>query len=131
MRTQSRGRKSEKMSDKAKRLAGVVMMIAGLVLSLLHVLWPVHEYRIVYSTGGSNWQLKSIPVKQDGTVRINNAGEDELELLPGIGKIYASLLLEERRKNGPFYYPEDLAAVHGIGYGTVKKMYPDIDLTME
>ena len=131
MRIRSRDRKSEKMSDIAKRAAGIVLIVSGIMLSIFHVHGSVHEYRTVYSTGNRSWQLNSIPVKQDGTVRINTADETELETLPGIGKVYASLLLEERNRNGSFYYPEDLTAVHGIGNATLKKLYPDIDLTME
>ena len=52
-------------------------------------------------------------------------------MLPGIGKVYASMLIEEREKNGIFFYPEDLTAVKGIGKGKLGKIYQDIDLTME
>ena len=132
MKIRNRDRKSGKMSDRAKRLTGIILVISGLLLSLIHILMPVHEYRIIYSTGRcAYWQLNSIPVKQGGDVRINTADERELELLPGIGKVYASKIVEERNKNGPFFYPEDLTAVHGIGSGTLKKLYRDIDLTME
>ena len=132
MRIPNRDRKSGKMSDKAKRLTGIAMVISGIVLSLIHILAPVQDYSIVYRTGSSKlWQLSSIPAKQDGTVRINTAGEEELETLTGIGKVYALQLIEERGKNGPFFYPEDLTAVRGIGIGTLKKIYQDIDLTID
>ena len=132
MRIRSRDRKSEKMSDKAKRLTGVFLVLTGIMLSLIHVLTPVHNNGITYRNGSrSNWQISSIPAKQDGTVRINKAGEEDLEMLPGIGKVYALQLIDERNKNGPFYYPEDLTAVHGIGTGTLKKLYQYIDLTIE
>ncbi|MBQ6288743.1 MAG: helix-hairpin-helix domain-containing protein [Clostridia bacterium] len=120
------------MSDKAKRMTGVLLVLTGVVLSLAHILAPVHNDGIVYRTGcGFAWQLSGIPVKEAGIVRINTAGEDELETLPGIGKVYALQLIEERNKNGPFYYPEDLTAVHGIGNRTVKKLYQYINLTVE
>ena len=120
------------MSDKAKHVAGIILAMAGIVLGLIHVLASVRDFGIDYRTGGSiSWQLGSIPVKRDGTVRVNTAGEDELERLPGIGKAYALQLIEERSKNGLFYYPEDLTAVHGIGNGTIKKLYQYIDLSIE
>ena len=132
MRIPNRDRKSGKMSDKAKHVAGIILAMAGIVLGLIHVLASVRDFGIDYRTGGSiSWQLGSIPVKRDGTVRVNTAGEEELERLPGIGKAYALQLIEERSKNGLFYYPEDLTAVHGIGNGTIKKLYQYIDLSIE
>ena len=120
------------MSDKAKQLTGLFLVLTGIVLSLIHVLTPVYSNGMVYRTGSRiYWQLGSIPAKQDGIVRINDAGEEELETLPGIGKVYASMLIEEREKNGIFFYPEDLTAVKGIGKGKLGKIYQDIDLTME
>ena len=120
------------MSDKAKRLTGVFLVLTGIILSLIHVFAPVHNDGVLYRSGSRPyWQLGSIPVKQDGIVRINDAGEEELETLPGIGKAYALQLIEERNKNGPFYYPEDLTSVQGIGTGTLKKLYQYIDLTIE
>lgn len=114
-------------------MTGVCLVLTGLIMSLIHTLVPVRNDSIVYRTGigSSSWQLGSIPVKQDGSVRINTAGVDELEKLPGIGKIYALQMIEERNKNGLFYYPEDLTAVSGIGTGKLKKLYNDIDLTVK
>ena len=132
MRIRNRDRKSEKMSDKAKQLTGIFLVLTGIVLSLIHVLTPVYSNGMVYRTGSRiYWQLGSIPAKQDGIVRINDAGEEELETLPGIGKVYAIQMIDERDRNGPFFYPEDLTAVHGIGPGTLKKLYQYIDLKIE
>ena len=36
--------------------------------------------------------------------------------------------MEEREKNGPFYYPEDLMNVKGIGEKTLEKLLPHIRL---
>ncbi len=51
----------------------------------------------------------------DGWININEAEAEDLLLLPGIGETIAGNILTERQLNGPFYYPEDLLAVKGIG----------------
>lgn len=51
----------------------------------------------------------------DGWISINEAEAEDLLMLPGIGETIAGNILMERQLNGPFYYPEDLLAVKGIG----------------
>ncbi len=50
-----------------------------------------------------------------GDVRVNNACAEELEQLPGVGAALAGAILDDRAARGPFYYPEDLLTVPGIG----------------
>ncbi len=45
---------------------------------------------------------------------INTAGVDELERLPGIGKVLATRVVEHREKHGPFRRTEHLMMVRGI-----------------
>lgn len=63
-------------------------------------------------------------LRPGGTVNINAAGVDELDGLPGIGKVIARRIVEEREQNGPFYYPEDLMNVTGIGSRMLEKLLP-------
>ena len=35
--------------------------------------------------------------------------------LPGVGETLAQAILDEREARGPFFYPEDLLSVRGIG----------------
>ena len=54
-----------------------------------------------------------------------NAGDaDDLQELPGIGETISSMIIAERNANGPFYYPEDILSVKGIGVKTLEKMRP-------
>ncbi len=53
----------------------------------------------------------SIPEKID----INEAGEDELILIPQIGKKTAQAIIDYRRRHGPFTGIEQLEKVKGIG----------------
>ena len=53
--------------------------------------------------------------KKSGPININRATAGELDLLPGIGPVLASRILEYRKANGPFTIVEDLLKVSGIG----------------
>ena len=53
-------------------------------------------------------------------VDVNTAGLEELMSLPGIGKVRAQAILDDRAENGPYRYPEDLVRVRGIGQGILE-----------
>ena len=65
---------------------------------------------------------RALPTAADtaGAVDINAAGLEELMSLPGIGEVRAQAILEDREKNGPYRYPEDLIRVRGIGEGILE-----------
>ena len=48
-------------------------------------------------------------------VNINQADEEELQSLPGVGPAKAANIVAYRRQNGPFENKEELMAVEGIG----------------
>jgi competence protein ComEA len=48
-------------------------------------------------------------------VDLNQAGEQELESLPGVGPATAQAILDYRRQHGPFKSVDDLLDVRGIG----------------
>jgi competence protein ComEA len=54
-------------------------------------------------------------VTGDGRVRINVAGVEELEALPGVGPVLAERIVAYREEHGPFAVVEDLLEVPGIG----------------
>lgn len=65
-----------------------------------------------------------LSIDDDASIRINvnAASAAELDLLPGIGPVYAERILEERTANGPFASLEDLQRVRGIGPKTAEKL---------
>jgi len=64
----------------------------------------------------------------DGPVRINQAGIAELLTLPGVGETIGQRIVAEREKDGPFYYPEDLTVVKGIGPKLVEGLREQLNL---
>ncbi|KGX93560.1 competence protein ComE [Pontibacillus halophilus JSM 076056 = DSM 19796] len=68
------------------------------------------------------------PSSQDGKVRINQATQEELETLPGIGPSKASAILQHREEHGPFKKVEDLLEVSGIGESTLQNIQESVQL---
>lgn len=122
------------MSEKGKRTAGILLIVISVLLLLVSMLQSVqgkHEKTDFALRIKPHWQMGIVPTERNGNIRVNSAGAGELVKLDGIGEKYASLLIEERQKHGPFFYPEDLEAVKGIGPRTMEKIRQDIDLTMD
>jgi competence protein ComEA len=61
--------------------------------------------------------------KLSGVVNLNQADEEVLELLPGIGPSRAAAILEYR-KSRPFKRAEELSRIKGIGRKTMAKLRP-------
>jgi competence ComEA-like helix-hairpin-helix protein len=57
-------------------------------------------------------------------IDINQAGDQEFALMPGIGPVLARRIVEDRRLNGRFASLDDLTRVRGIGEKTVAAMKP-------
>lgn len=61
-----------------------------------------------------------------GLVDVNNASENELQRLKGVGPAIAKRIYEYRQKNGKFKSVEDLIKVRGIGPAKLEKMRSQI-----
>lgn len=57
-----------------------------------------------------------------GVVNVNDAGADELVLLPRVGPALAQRIIDHREEHGSFEQPEDLLLVRGIGDKTFAGM---------
>jgi len=55
-------------------------------------------------------------------VNLNNATEDQLQTLPGVGPAMAKRIVEYRNKNGKFTKIEDILNVKGIGEKKFQRM---------
>ncbi len=52
---------------------------------------------------------------RSGLINVNTASKEELEKLPGIGKVIAERIIKYRKEHGFFSAPSDLLGVKGIG----------------
>ena len=60
-------------------------------------------------------------------VNINTANAEELaENLVGVGPVKAQAIIDYRETNGPFFKPEEITNVKGIGLKTLEKNLDDI-----
>jgi len=59
-----------------------------------------------------------------GTVNINTATAEQLQLLPGVGPALAGRIIAFREANGPFKTADELTAVQGIGDKSIEKLRP-------
>ncbi|QTD41640.1 helix-hairpin-helix domain-containing protein [Sporosarcina sp. Te-1] len=60
--------------------------------------------------------------REDGTVNINTASEQELMTIPGIGPSKAAAIVQYREEHGPFPSEKDLTKVSGIGQKTFENL---------
>jgi competence protein ComEA len=59
-----------------------------------------------------------------GTVNVNTATAEQLQLLPGIGDARAQAVIEARKRRGGFERVEDLLEVKGIGEASLEQLRP-------
>lgn len=67
------------------------------------------------------------PMPPSGPIAVNSADKQALETLPGIGPHLAELIIRARERS-PFFYPEDMKAVKGIGDKRLQQILPHINL---
>ena len=69
-------------------------------------------------------------VSPGGSIRVNYAGVEELEQIPGIGPALAQAIVDERESHGPFHYAEDLMTIQGIGIKKLEQICIFLDLSL-
>ena len=119
------------MSEKAKRITGIVLILTSLAVVMIPLLFTKNAGEKRFRSGnGKEWGITQIETEKNGLIAVNEADEEELCTLPGIGETLSSLIVREREENGPYYYAEDLEAVKGIGPGTLGRFRYMIDLAL-
>lgn len=94
-----------------------VLLVAGLLV----LAYPPRTHPVSLSSPALPPVSMEIPAFQGG-VDVNTADAAALSALPGIGASLAELVIAEREFHGPFYFPEDLLIVKGIGKGKLKQI---------
>ena len=71
---------------------------------------------------------QAVGVAADGRIILNEASEDELTRLPGVGKSRAEAIVALRKRLKGFRKVSDLLRIRGIGWRTLQKMKDKIVL---
>lgn len=115
------------------RISRAVLALALVLLLIAGIRDILNEERpgISYGNTGKTAAVTEIPTFHGGDVRVNTDDANALTVLPGIGPAYAQRIVEERTANGPFWFPEDLLSVKGIGVKRLEAIRELLDLTLE
>ncbi len=68
------------------------------------------------------FEFIEVKEKSSERININTAQEADLIKIKGVGPVLAGRVIEYRKKQGPFKYPEDIKNVSGIGEKTFEKI---------
>lgn len=112
-----------------KAMAGILLATCALLL-ILSVILSYHEKHAepFAASGRRAAAVTAIPLPA-GDVDVNGGDLSEVTRLPGVGPVIGRAILEERERHGPYYYPEDLLDVRGIGDKTLANLRDRLDLT--
>lgn len=91
--------------------------VEGADLDSLNLAAPVSDgEKVMVAKAGSVTEAQPTESGSSGAkVNLNNAGQPELEELPGVGPVTAQRILDYRRKKGRFTSVRQLLEVEGIG----------------
>lgn len=90
------------------------------------------DYILVNNKNNADNKVNLNAVKGNSTdndkININTASIEQLDSIPGIGKITAQKIIDYREKNGGFNNIEDLKNIDRIGDKTIEKIKDNIDV---
>ena len=119
------------MSNRIRTACGLFLLMISILLAILQIPGPEGNDRKYKAGENRGWILETIETEKNGGIRINKADAETLQKLPGIGPAYAERIITEEKENGPYYYPEDLEGVSGIGPRTLAGFRQMIDMTLD
>ena len=112
-----------------KAIAGILLATCALLL-ILSVILSCHEkHSDAFAASSRRTAAVTVIPLPAGDVDVNGGDLTEVTRLPGIGPVLGRAILEERGLHGPYYYPEDLLDVRGIGDKTLAGFRDKLDLT--
>lgn len=113
---------------KRKLLPILWAMVAAVLLTTSLTMGQGRQESFHKQNRATNWTKATLP---HGEICVNLASEDELCALVGVGPSLAAVMAQERQENGPFYYPEDILSIKGIGWGKLRKMLHQLDMSVD
>ena len=70
---------------------------------------------------------RALPLMRDERIDPNQAGEEDLDRLPGVGANVARRIVQMRHDLGPFSEPGDLLSVPGVGPAILARITPYLE----
>ena len=112
-----------------KAMAGILLATCALLL-ILSVILSFQEKRTdaFVPSERKTAAVTAVPLPA-GDVDVNGGDLQELTRLPEVGPVTGRAILAERERHGPYYYPEDLLDVRGIGGKTLAAFRDRLALT--
>jgi competence ComEA-like helix-hairpin-helix protein len=99
------------------------LLILGILIVLLGGWKLVREFVIEPSRPAHHWIVtEESDYHPPLQLNLNTAPADSLELVPGIGPVYARRIVAWREAHGPFRSVDSLVAIDGIGPVTCAKL---------
>lgn len=109
--------------------------IFGLFIRTYQIHWsklPENKGSLVFSNnGGEPFETDviidhKISETENHRICVNNANQDELERLPGIGPVIAKRIISYRDKYGAYHSVDELLQIKGIGEKSLNRVKPYI-----
>ncbi|MBR4080787.1 MAG: helix-hairpin-helix domain-containing protein [Clostridia bacterium] len=110
-----------------KRRIGMALLLLAAAALVCCIRLPAARRSVTMTASGAAVKVEPIPIKR-GEVPVNTADAALLDTLPGIGEGISQEIIAEREADGPFFYPEDLMQVKGIGDKRLEAIYDMLDL---
>ena len=97
-------------------------------LTVLFVLAMALTWLLTPRQVRGGYDISAVPPEETAPalLKVNTAGAEELDGLPGIGPVLAQRIVDEREANGPYTGAEDLTRVEGIGQAIVESIQDHI-----
>ena len=97
-------------------------------LTVLFVLAMALTWLLTPRQVRGGYDISAVPPEETAPalLKVNIAGAEELDGLPGIGPVLAQRIVDEREANGPYTGAEDLTRVEGIGQAIVESIQDHI-----
>ncbi len=117
--------REKEQNDLLYILIGIACLLGAVVVAYPFLFVQEPSPIVILTDGGSGiGQTDTM-----GLVNINQASEEELQELQGIGPVLAKRIVEYRQANGSFERLDDLKNVTGIGDKTFEKFRHQITLS--